>query len=113
MAHMALLFSALVHDVDHSGVSNRQLVIESDPLAITYNDQSVAENRSLAVAFSLFMQDRYKELRYGIFCHRPTQSFGNKDPYPKHTFAYFRSLVIQIVLCTGVYDFLLYTYCIL
>jgi hypothetical protein len=48
---LAMLFFAIVHYVEHMGVPNRQLLQESHEPAILYNDQSVAEQRSLAVAF--------------------------------------------------------------
>lgn len=35
---MALLFAALVHDVEHQGIPNRQLSTENDRLAILYNE---------------------------------------------------------------------------
>ena len=89
LTQLAFLFSALVHDVDHTGVSNRQLVLECDELAILYNDQSVAEQRSLAIAFSLLMKDCFDDLRTVIF----TES----GEYMK-----FRKLVIDIVLCTDI-----------
>ena len=54
---LAMLFFAIVHDDEHMGVPNRQLLQESHELAILYNDQSVAEQRSLAVAFSTFMNE--------------------------------------------------------
>jgi len=38
LLHFAMVFAALVHDVDHRGVSNRQLVIEGDELCMLYND---------------------------------------------------------------------------
>jgi hypothetical protein len=89
LTQLAFLFSALVHDVDHTGVSNRQLVLECDELAILYNDQSVAEQRSLAIAFSLLMKNCFGDLRTVIF----TES----GEYMK-----FRKLVIDIVLCTDI-----------
>lgn len=52
MAQFAFLFLAFVHDVDHSGVNNVQFVRELNNLAILYKDQSILEQRSLAVAFS-------------------------------------------------------------
>ena len=88
LLQLAFLFSALVHDVDHTGVSNRQLVLESDELAIMYNDQSVAEQRSLAIAFSLLMKNDYKPLRDLIF---------HDDDYQR-----FRKVVIDLVLCTDI-----------
>lgn len=38
LALMALIFAALVHDVEHQGIPNRQLSTESDRLAILYNE---------------------------------------------------------------------------
>ena len=58
-----MVFSALVHDVEHQGIPNRQLAMEDDRLAVLYNDQSMAENWSLYVGFSEFLQDEFQELR--------------------------------------------------
>ena len=88
LIQLAFLFSALVHDVDHTGVSNRQLVLECDELAIMYNDQSVAEQRSLAIAFSLLMKKDYQMLREVMF---------REGDYMK-----FRKIVIDLVLCTDI-----------
>ena len=35
---MGLMFAALVHDVEHQGIPNRQLSVENDRLAILYNE---------------------------------------------------------------------------
>ena len=86
---LAMLFSAIMHDVEHRGVPNRQLVQESHELAILYNDQSVAEQRSLAVAFSELMKDEFQELREVMF--------ENQDEYRR-----FRKAVINIVLATDI-----------
>jgi len=120
LSQLAYLFSALVHDVDHTGISNRQLVLESDDLAILYNDQSVAEQRSLAVAFTTLKKNAkgddgggggYKELREVLFPEQPTPesevaseeggaaaaaTAGNED------FFKFRKLVIDLVLVTDI-----------
>ena len=85
---LAFLFSALVHDVDHTGISNRQLAVESDELALMYNDQSVAEQRSLSVAFSLFRDDSYENLRSLLF--------------QQSDYMQFRKTVIDLVLCTDI-----------
>ena len=45
LTQFALLLSALVHDVDHTGLPNSQLVKEQTPLATTYNNRSVAEQK--------------------------------------------------------------------
>jgi hypothetical protein len=94
LIQFGFLFSALVHDVDHKGVSNRQLVLESDELAIMYNDQSVAEQRSLAVAFTLLMKQDFSDLRNVLF--------GGGGGGARQEFLRFRSDVIALVLCTDI-----------
>jgi 3'5'-cyclic nucleotide phosphodiesterase len=39
LVHFGILMSALIHDVEHPGVSNGQLVKEKDEMAIWYNVQ--------------------------------------------------------------------------
>ena len=89
LSHLALLFSALVHDVEHQGVTNRQLVLESDRLALLYNDQSVAEQRSLAIAFAELTKDEYQTLRSVLF--------EDVEEYRR-----FRKTVINLVLTTDI-----------
>jgi hypothetical protein len=43
MTQFACVFSALIHDCDHSGVPNAQLVIEGAEVANYYKNKSVAE----------------------------------------------------------------------
>jgi hypothetical protein len=40
LTQFAVVFSALIHDVDHAGVPNAQLVAEQDPLASKYDNFS-------------------------------------------------------------------------
>ena len=89
LMQMALLYSAFIHDVEHTGVPNRQLVLESDDLAILYNDQSVAEQRSLAVAFSELMKEEFAHLRQVMF--------DSPEEYRR-----FRQAVINLVLTTDI-----------
>jgi len=51
------LFAAAIHDVDHPGVTNQYLINSSSELALMYNDESVLENHSLAVAFKILQDD--------------------------------------------------------
>lgn len=53
---MTALFAAAVHDVDHPGVTNQYLIDSGNELALMYNDESVLENHSLAVAFKLLQE---------------------------------------------------------
>ena len=101
----AVLFSALVHDVDHTGTNNIFLVKEGHPLAILYNDQSVAEQRSVAVAFSLLLGtgrvgNRFHALRNVLFATEV-----DENPILSHRckeYRRFRRTVIDLVLCTDI-----------
>ena len=55
LAQFAIVFSALIHDVDHTGVPNGQLIKEEAHVATVYNNKSVAEQNSLDLAFELLM----------------------------------------------------------
>jgi len=43
LTRFACVFSALIHDLDHPGVPNPQLIQENPALAKRYQDRSVAE----------------------------------------------------------------------
>jgi hypothetical protein len=90
---LALVFAALVHDVEHQGIPNRQLATENDRLAILYNDQSIAENWSLYVAFSELLQDDFSELRTLLF----DQATAGSEKYKA-----FRKTVVNLVLQTDI-----------
>jgi hypothetical protein len=87
---MAMIFAALVHDVEHQGIPNRQLALEDDRLAILYNDQSIAENWSLYIAFSELLQDEFKGLREVMF---------GPDG---QGYSHFRRTVVNLVLNTDI-----------
>lgn len=50
---LALLISALCHDVDHDGFTNSFHVNSESQLAITYNDSSPQENHHCSVTFTI------------------------------------------------------------
>lgn len=50
LTKFACVLSALTHDIDHPGVTNTQLVIESTSTAIKYKNKSVAEQNSIDLA---------------------------------------------------------------
>jgi len=89
LANLALIFAALIHDVEHQGIPNRQLAYEDDELAVLYNDLSIAEQRSLYVGFAEFLKPDYKELRDALF--------PEKELYRK-----FRQHVVNLVLNTDI-----------
>ena len=62
----SLVFSALIHDVDHQGVPNAQLLEEATAEAKMFQ-QSVAEQNSVHKAWGLLMEENYVDLRKCIY----------------------------------------------
>lgn len=88
----ALVFAALIHDCDHWGVSNMQLIKEGVPIASKYDNKSVAEQNSVDLAWDLLMEtEEYGDLQRCIF---PTD-----DEYKR-----FRQVVVNIVMSTDIFD---------
>jgi len=87
----SMIFASLCHDVDHSGVPNTQLAAEKPELAKKYNHMSIAENNSIEVAWTLFMQPRFEAFRK---CLAPT----DKDLERFHTF------VVEAILATDIVE---------
>ncbi|KAG7366377.1 adenylate/guanylate cyclase [Nitzschia inconspicua] len=87
----AIVFSALIHDVDHPGVSNVQLAKESPEVAEHYKNKSIAEQNSFDISWDLLMGNQFKTLRKAIF---PRQS----------DLLRFRQVAINIVLATDIFD---------
>lgn len=67
LTQFACVFSALIHDVDHTGVPNSQLVKEKTSLAAYYNDKSIAEQNSVELSWGLLMDENYEDLRAIIY----------------------------------------------
>jgi class 3 adenylate cyclase len=63
LTHLAAVFSALVHDVDHTGLPNARLVADQTPVAIMYDNKSVAEKNSIAIAWEFLLRPEFSELR--------------------------------------------------
>jgi len=59
LMQFAVVFSALIHDVDHTGLTNNQLMKEEDPLAVKYHGKCLAEQRSIQVAWDTLMEDKF------------------------------------------------------
>ena len=62
LTQFACVLSALVHDVDHPGVSNATLVTENDERMKVYGGKSLAEQNSVDVAWNLLMTEKYRQL---------------------------------------------------
>ena len=91
LTQFACVFSALIHDVDHPGVPNTQLVKEDTHLARKYCNKSIAEQNSVDLAWGILMSDDYMDLRNTI-C-------ACEDEYRR-----FRQLVVNAVMATDIMD---------
>lgn len=90
LTHFAIIFAALIHDVDHNGVPNAQLLRENAEVAVRYKN-SVAEQNSVHIGWEILMQPRYQKLRSCIY-----QTAGEKKR--------FRQVVINSVMATDIAD---------
>ena len=91
MALFAITFSALIHDVDHRGVSNMIMMQEEPAMAVLYRNKSIAEQNSLDTAWELLMLDQFTQLRRCVFGTR-------------HELMRFRQLIVNVVLATDIFD---------
>ena len=91
LTQFACAFSALIHDVDHTGVPNAQLIKEGSNLATVYNNRSVAEQNSLVLAWDLLFQSQFDQLRTAI-CATEAE------------LCRFRQLIVNSVMATDIAD---------
>eukprot|EP00538_Stauroneis_constricta_P012478 CAMPEP_0119548166 /NCGR_PEP_ID=MMETSP1352-20130426/2141_1 /TAXON_ID=265584 /ORGANISM="Stauroneis constricta, Strain CCMP1120" /LENGTH=1235 /DNA_ID=CAMNT_0007593355 /DNA_START=105 /DNA_END=3812 /DNA_ORIENTATION=- len=91
ITQFACVLAALIHDVDHPGVPNAQLVKEGAQVAKFYRDKSVAEQNSLDMAWDLLMLPQYTEFRACIYS---TQEELDR----------FRQLLVNAVMATDIMD---------
>jgi hypothetical protein len=91
LTQFACIFAALIHDLDHQGVPNTQLVQEGAMLAIRYQNRSVAEQNSVDIAWTVFMQSDFSRLREAV-C-------STVDEMKR-----FRQLVVNSVMATDIMD---------
>lgn len=54
LTQFSVVLAALIHDVDHSGVSNFQLIKENAKIATVFKNKSVAEQNSIVLAWVSF-----------------------------------------------------------
>jgi hypothetical protein len=81
----------LIHDVDHSGVSNAQLIKEGAKIADVFKNKSVAEQNSIVLAWDRLMESRFAALRGCIY--------ANPEELKR-----FRQLMVNTVLATDIFD---------
>jgi len=83
--------AAIIHDADHTGVPNAQLLNEDKTFSSLYNNRSMAEQNSLDLAWQLLMEDRFEKLRSAIFSTPDEQ-------------VRFRQLLVNSVMATDIAD---------
>jgi class 3 adenylate cyclase len=91
LTQFACVFAALIHDVDHPGVPNAQLVKENVNIATAYHGKSVAEQNSVDLAWNLFMEEQFSDLR---------RTLCSTDEEMRR----FRQLVVNSVMATDIMD---------
>lgn len=91
LTQFSCVFSALIHDVDHAGVPNAQLVKEKADVAVHYKNRSVAEQNSVDLAWNLLIEDQFAALRHAIY---ETDSELHR----------FRGIVVNSVMATDIVD---------
>jgi 3'5'-cyclic nucleotide phosphodiesterase len=91
LTQFAVVLSGLIHDLDHPGVSNGQLIKEDPKMAIRYKEKSVAEQNSVDLAWDLLMLNEYDELRTAIFS---TETELRR----------FRNLLVNSIIATDIFD---------
>jgi class 3 adenylate cyclase len=91
LTQFACVFAALIHDVDHPGVPNAQLVKEKVNIATAYHGKSVAEQNSVDLAWNLFMDEQFSDLR---------RTLCSTDEEMRR----FRQLVVNTVMATDIMD---------
>jgi len=91
LTQFACVLSALMHDADHQGVPNSQLIAEGVDIASYYKNKSVAEQNSVDLAWHHLMDDNFAALRATIY--------ANEDEMQR-----FRQLVVNSVMATDIMD---------
>ena len=91
LAQFAIMFAALIHDIDHQGIPNFCLAKEDPALNSRYNGRAIAEQNSLELGWEVFMAPQYQELRACVYTS-------------KEELLRFRKLVVNIVIATDIFD---------
>ena len=91
MTEFALVFAAMIHDLDHPGLANVKLVKEKAEVAQKYGKQSPTEQNSMDLAWDIFLRPAYQELRRHIYS-------------TEEDMLRFRQLVVTLVMATDMTD---------
>ncbi|XP_028904801.1 calcium/calmodulin-dependent 3',5'-cyclic nucleotide phosphodiesterase 1C isoform X3 [Ornithorhynchus anatinus] len=81
----AIIFSAAIHDYEHTGTTNNFHIQTRSDSAILYNDRSVLESHHVSAAYRLLQEDEEMNILSNL----------SKDDWRE-----FRALVIEMVMAT-------------
>jgi hypothetical protein len=91
LTQFGVVLAALIHDVDHTGVPNSQLINEHASISNYYKGKSIAEQNSLDIVWDVLMQDCFDDLRRVIYT-------------TSEEFRRFRQLLVNAVMATDIMD---------
>lgn len=91
------LFSSLIHDVGHTGLTNAQISIEKHPYNDLYDSHNQLERHSLDLAFNVLERAEFKPVRQHLFGIEGTKSYSLKSQT-------FQEAVTTIILRTDISD---------
>lgn len=91
LMQFAMVFAALIHDVDHPGFPNEALTRMKTPASIIYKGKSVSEQNSFEVAWRVLMDEDFEKLRSCIYTN-------------KAELTRFRQLLVNAVIATDLMD---------
>jgi 3'5'-cyclic nucleotide phosphodiesterase/Adenylate and Guanylate cyclase catalytic domain len=91
LLQFAVMFAALIHDVEHTGLTNKEMIECQHEAAAFYNGASVAEQNSVCCAWNILMEEKYADLQQCIYSTREEQRR-------------FRQLIVNVVMATDIAD---------
>jgi hypothetical protein len=91
LTQFAVVLSALIHAVDHRGISNEDLAKEEPDVVAQYKGKSITEQRSLDKAWKKLMEPQFENLRRCIYADKAEKQR-------------FRQVVVNSVLATDIDD---------
>ena len=91
LTQFTVVLSALIHDVDHSGVPNFCIANDNPALASTYDGKSIAEQNSVDLSWNTLMSKEFEELRNCIFT-------------TEAELLRFRHMLVNSIIATDIFD---------
>jgi len=99
-----LLFAALVHDVDHWGLTNAYMIKENlHGLSTKYPDGSLAEHKSIDLSIKLLKESKFDKLREvicGLNFHQRTPTTNPR--MENHDLSVFEGVITTLILSTDI-----------